>query len=217
MLVSLPLIHSSPLLKTGNISSIPFSWCLSYTCFLLANFQSPQMSSIWTWIFGLLLLAPPILGFNSMYSTHFSEKSLRFRWSWKSSLEARFSLYHLRTKFFCFEKQVCSFLHCWLQRQLWIVICYLCWQTMCWPWGSQYCTHFHIGFWPWALTQIVPGTLNSEHISVSLLLSLSCLLCQMVASFSACSSTVTRRWLQSLTPKILFQGCDEQLRGFSAY
>lgn len=210
------LMSSSSLLENcDNIYLIPISWELSYSYFLSADFQSPQMSLIWAWSFGLLLLPHlycnliPFILRILVRRVFFLDKDV------KSNLGAGCSLFHLRTSFFLLWEEGLLFLDLLAAKTA--ANCHLlfsyspCFFRMCYPWGSQYVSHFHIRFWRWALTQDCHW--NSEllsRIAVSFF-NLSCLLCQMVASFSACSSTLT------LTPKIFFEGCNTQLRGFPVY
>lgn len=138
------LISSSPPLENcGNTFLIPISWHLPYSSFLSADFQSPQMSFCEPGIFDSYCYLT-YLEFNSIYSTHSSEKSLIFRWRWKSNIGAQFSLCHLRTWVLLREL---GLLFLDLKRFV-IFICQR-WHASC---GILSTLHFHIGFWLWALT-----------------------------------------------------------------
>lgn len=133
-----------PLLKTV---AIPF-WFPSPGIFLIPvsyqqTFRVPKCLSV-NLEFLTLTVTSPILEFNSIYSTHSSEKSLIFRWRWKSNKGAQFSLCHLRTLILPREL---GLLFLDLKRFV-IFICQR-WHASC---GILSTLHFHIGFWLWVLT-----------------------------------------------------------------
>lgn len=119
------LMSSSSLLENcDNIYLIPISWELSYSYFLSADFQSPQMSFLWAWRFGFLLLPHlywnliPFILLILVRRVFFLDKGVSQIWE----LDVHFSICEHHS--FCSEKKVCAFLIYLLQRQLRIVICY---------------------------------------------------------------------------------------------
>lgn len=122
------------------ISSSPPFWFPSPG--ILLSYQqtfSPQMSFMWTWNFWLVLLPHPFWNSNSIYSAHYSEKSLLFRWRWKSNIGAPFSLCHLRT-LVLLRKLGLLFLDL---KRFFVFICQR-WHASC---GVLSTLHFHVGFW----------------------------------------------------------------------
>lgn len=101
--------------------------------------------------------------FNSIYSTHSSEKSLLFKWRWKSNLGSQFSLCHLRTLVLLWKLGPL-----FLDLKRFVIFVYQRWHASC---GILSTLYFHIGFWLWALTQIITGTLNILVIILSPFLS----------------------------------------------